>query len=279
METINNKLPATVGINNVVKGVYEFDVDILHTEVVGFGGTYHMTYQAMTNGKQKLFLRIGNTYMPESYRRGTHIPEFVLGDFTKVWMDDRTVKGTVVIRPCHYALFDEIVDVLGGVMVLGVCSMAENIGHGRGSTRIIQNFFGAQILDPVGYSLMDPPSDDAHEIHHIGLKSMPGTAEYIQFCAKSIAEEPYVPPVKQEQPSPPLYGAEMVPTLKVMEPQSLAEFVAKEKAAPHVPCQGAVIADTHVKGLDEKIAELATSDPIESLCLDKEIKLEAENGA
>jgi len=249
VETINSKLPATVGINNVVKGVYEFDVDILHTEVVGFGGTYHMTYRAMTNGKQKLFLRIGNTYMPESYRRGTHIPEFVLGDFTKVWMDDRTVKGTVVIRPYHHALFDELVDVLGGVMVLGVCSMAENIGYGRSSTRIIQDFLGAQILDPVGYSLMDPPSDDAHEIHHIGLKSMPGTAEYIKFCADSIAVEPYVPPVKQEQPSPPHYGAEMVPTLKAMEPQSLAEFVA---AAP---------------------------DPLADVCLDKEIKLEVENGA
>lgn len=256
METINKELPKTIGINNVEKGIYEFDVDILHTGVEGFGGTYFMSHQAMTTGKQKLYLRIGTTCFQQLMPMH-HVPEFVLGDFTRVWMEGDTVKGTVIIHPCHYALFDKIVEALNGVLLLGVCSIVVHNGHGRNSVRVIEKFLGAQLLDPIGCSLMEVPSTADHEIHDIGLKAMPGTASYIKFCADSIASEPFVPKVKEEVPPPPADG----------------------EAKPYKTHDGVVIADVHVKGLDEKIAVLATPDPIESLCLDKEIKLEVEDGA
>lgn len=258
MEITTRKLPASIGINAIQKGVYEFDMDVLHLGVPGFIGEYAIKSADVQAEKQYLYLRVGQERYPEPIRRH-ELKSFILGKFTRMWVDGSTIKGHVVIPQHHYGLFDAIVDATGGTLYVGVCSLVQaSIRQGE-QYRVIQELWGAQILTADGYNLAEMSGESHSPLYAITLKAAAGTRDYIEFCANSIASEPYVPPVKQVQPTP-VHSIEDLPIMKDVELPSLAEHVAKEKAEPFMAHSGIVIADAHVKGQDESMAKLAAKE-------------------
>lgn len=232
MEITTRELPPSVGINTVQKGVYEFDVDVLHLGVQGFCGEYAITSADIQKDNQYLYLRAGQEHYPDSIRRHD-VRSFALGKFTRMWVEGSTIKGHVVIPEYHHNLFDAIVDLMAGTLNLGVCSLVcENMNRGE-RHRIIQKLWGAQVLTADGHNLCEMYGDSYSPLYELMLKAAPGTRDYIGFCASSIASEPYVAPVKQVQPAPPQYGVEMLPSLKVMDVLPLAELIDKETVKPY----------------------------------------------
>lgn len=186
MEITTRKLPPSVGVNTIQKGVYEFDMDVLHLGVPGFTGEYAIKSTDVQAEKQYLYLRVGQERYPASIRRN-FVPSFILGKFVRMWVDGATIKGHVVIPQHHHGLFDAIVDATGGTLYIGVCSMV-NAGMRQGEQyRVIQELWGAQVLTADGHNLMEMSHESHSPLYEIMLKAAAGTRDYIDFCAKSIA--------------------------------------------------------------------------------------------
>lgn len=235
MKVTTIEMPPSVGINKLEQGVYEFDMTLLHVDVPGFeNGYYILPVTTNLQGPAYFYLRIGYDAFPQAFPRMYRQESFKLGKFSKLWVEGNALRGTVSIPQHLHSVFDRMVALCEGEVIVGVCSIVDQSIDQQGlSRKRITEVLGCQVLTKDGNNLNTPYSESYSPLYAMMEQVDLEQRGYFIDAARSIAASPHVEVRMPKEVPPP-----------------------KE---PCVACQGTVVADTHVKGLSEKVAVLAKS--------------------
>lgn len=242
MKVTTIDMPASVGINKLEQGVYEFDMTLLHTDVLGFENGYYLLLDNVDLTRPAYFyLRVGQEAFPKDCPAVYRQESFKLGKFSKLWVEGNALRGTVSIPQHLHPIFDRVVALCEGVVPVGVCSIVDMSIDQQGRKRKrITEVLGCQLLTKDGNNLNTPYSDSFSPLYAMMEQIDLQQRGYFIDSSKSIASSPHVEVrVPKEVPPP---------------------------SEPYEALKGIVIADVHVKGLDE----LGLAD----YCKDSEVDIE-----